>query len=369
MNNTYESSYKSMVSLRRTIGILALILSIVTIVAILLGIVPIYKQSGDVITVGENLFLFLGLMTKPIYYIAFRIIFSIIYIILVVKSVKDLIVMFKASKFWIKDENDTKIARTSITNCVAMYNDIFIRLIALLVASYAFDSFKLRLLGKLLLIALSVCQLVINVLRMYLVKRNFWDSVFSPLSSSLVLTVLMLFMFNIYNVNISVFCRQLGGVGRVLIRLTGTVSSAYIVQVVVTQIVLPILYIVVLFKLLHLFTESISYGIKYSGYIDSCKRTMIANIVICCIVVAAQMISERNTNPAVFFSLIMNYMEFILLSVSIFLLSKNQGSSLPDAPVCEDLAQPAEEQFKPENVQYSAVEVDGFTFDVNEFNY
>ena len=363
MNNTTKLSDNAAVSLRRTVGIISLILSVLTIALILIGIVPIFHQSSNPITIVYNAFEVLSITSKPFLYCLLKIVFSLIYVILLILSLKDLFAIIRSSKFWFKEKNDTKMGRTSITNCVFIHNDIFVRLIALFVISYSFDSYTLSLGTTIILVVMTLCNFAINFLRMFLAKRNVMESIFSPMSTCLMLLVTMLFMFNICDVEIGMLIRQMFDAGRMLIYMGGTVGSEYIIHTILTGVVVPILYLCVLGKLTHSFVTSVSYGRKYSGFVSSCRGLMISNIIFACVIVTVQMISERSTDPTTFFALILGYLEFILFSIAVFLLSKNQGSDLPDAPTYDDLmeaqnAQPAGE-----------FEYNGFTFDNETANY
>lgn len=378
MNKTYNLSDKTAVSLRKIIGIISIVLSILSVVLIGVGFIPLFQRKSSIITIGYNALEILKFTSKPLFYCLFKCAFSILYVVLVWLSVRDIFALFASMKGWMKEEHDTKKARTSVTNCVLIQNDIFIRFIVLFVVSYALDSFVLTPMSKLILIGYALANIILNVMRMFLVKHNLLEGLLSPVSTGLLLLVAMLFMFNIFDVELGVVIKQFIRFLQVLFVLGSTVSTGYIFTTVATQIILPIFYIVVLIRLVNAFVTSITYGTKFTGFARSCKSIMIGNIVVSVIIMSLQMIGEKNANPEVLFTLLINNLGFILLSVAVFLLSKNQGSDIPDVPDYDELLkeeqerQAQESQFAYSGYDYNATNAGEYAYqeyNTNTYNY
>jgi len=344
MNKTLELSNGTAVLLRRLVGLSSLLVSIGCTAAILLGFIPLYHESTTVITILYNLFEILNITKKSIWYCVCCAGYSVLYIVLAIKSIKDIFWIVKQKNNWFNPKYDGEEPRKRATNCVEITNAITFRFIFLLVLSYLIDGYKLSTGNWVIIGAVVFVNLLVNYLRMFYVKRNFAASIFSPLSTTLIFVAAILFVFNICNVEFTLLVRQTGNVVRMLgIGILSHVNIEYIIKTVCSNLLLPFFYLFVVHGLLRAYIDSVSYGKKYADFYPYCLKMMKRNLIFIGVIIVLQFVAEKTTQPEAIINSILANLEFILLNVAIYFLSKNQGVDLPDAPYSDYIEQPDEE--------------------------
>ena len=336
MNKTSNLSDKSAVYLRNTIGFASLGTSFLIIASIILGIIPIFDISSNPITIVYNLAEFVKIASEPLLYCLLHIAFSIIYIVVLVLSIMKLIEQIKTVKLWKSDTHDTKTARYALTNCVMMQNEILIYFVILMVSSYVIDSYKLNFISNLVLVMLVVLTFAVNYMRKLLVKRHLLEGVLSPLITTVLLVIIMLFVFNTLNVDLDIFVRQSTNFIRAVFTMIGKISFNYFLKIFVAQILVPTFSFYVLVEFILLLIGSVSFGMRFVSLEQNCKRFMLVNLIAFGVIVALQVLAEGVYQPDVMLNCALNNLEFVIFGVSIFLISKNQGSDIPDAKAYED---------------------------------
>ncbi len=339
METRINLSEKSAISLRKSIGILSLILSVVIMIIIVFGGIPIFKQGSNLIKMIYNLFEIFNITSEPILFCLLRFGFAALYFTLLVFIVKDFITMTKTVKKWSKDEHDTKRARLSVSICLGMYNDIFVKFIIIAASSYVLDSYKLSIGANLVFALLVLIHFALNSMKVILVKRHLADSIFAPLISTFVLIVAAMFMFNSLDFELDLYVRQLLNFFSMVFTLMGSVSWGLILKTLMTQVFLPAFGVYVIVRLILLFIASMSHGMKFVNFEKNCKIFMITNLIVFGATTVVLMVSEGTFVPSRLIDLLVGNLEYALLGVALFVISKNQGSSVPNAPAYDDLIQ------------------------------
>ncbi len=350
MNKIINLSDKSAVALRKIVGFFSIALSAINLVIVLLGVIPIYQQRSNPITIACNLLEVLNITSKSFFHCYLKFGFSIFYIITLIFIVKDFIGMVKFPKLWIKDEHDTGLARISLEISVTAQNNIFIRIIVLMVVSYMLDSFRLSFWAKFILVVLALGNFALNAMKTFLNKQNYLESIFSPVATTVILLCLTLFMFNVCNMDITIYIKSFANCIRTIINVSDSFSTRHILQMIISQILVPSLNIYILVTLVMVFIVSASYGVKFWKFERICKRFMIINIIALGVVVVLDIIAKGQFGLAALFNSIFNNWEFVLFSIAVFFLSKNHGSTFPNAPTYDDLLKTAEDNKNPVNV-------------------
>lgn len=338
MNKTLNFSDKFAVSFRKIIGIASMVFSVFGILLVVFGIIPVYQRKATPIIMVKNLFEIIKIGSKPLLYRVFHFGFSLLYFALLALLVRDLVMMIKYSGVWFKEEHDTKRARASVLKCVEFQNHIFIKVIILSVASYLLDPFGLGMWAKIIFIVLTFVNFALNFGKWLLVKRKILNCLLPTLSSTLILICTMLFMFN-SEIKLETLIRSSVNFVRMILSFGKTLSNEFIVQVFLTNIVLPAFYIYVLVRLMIFFVISTSYGSGFYRFERNCKNFMITNMIALGIILIVEIIIRNDHTSLPILPLLVNKWEFALLSVVVFLLSKNHELGCVDAPSYDDLIQ------------------------------
>ena len=320
MKNTINLSDKAAVSFRKVIGFVSLLLSIVMIVIVLCGGIPFFRQGSNLIKMTYDLFEIFNVTSKPILYCLVHFVFAVIYFVLLVFAIKDFVAMIKTIKIWLNDAHDTKIARFSLTNCVSLCNEMFVKFVILAALSYVLDSYKLSVGANLVFALLVLFDFAINFMKVLLVKRNLSESFFAPLVPTLVLIIAALFMFNSLNFELDLYIRQFFNFFRMIFTLTGVVSWGYVFKTLILQVLLPAFGVYVLVRLILLFIGSMSYGMKFVNFEKNCKTFMITNLIAFGVVVIILMVSEGTFILSRLLDLIFGNLEFVLLGAAVFII-------------------------------------------------
>ncbi len=360
MGDAFVKSNDYVVVVRRIAGVLSLVISGFIVLAITLGFVPIFMQNGNPIVAVINSIEVLNLGDAPLYYILSHVVLSIVYAVILGFCIKDFVLMLCRLTFWVGEDHDTKLSRSSLVNCVSSGNDIFVRFIILMLASYSVDSYKLETWKIVVLFLLILGNMAVNVMQNYVFKHKFWVSAHSPAITTLILVVTLLFTFNIYDVEIVMFLREFSNAWRAVFSMGDMLPFPYIVHTVVTYVIIPITHMYLLVKFYLAFKNSMSSGTQENAYAHSCKSLMITSAVMAGIIATGYVISEGSI-----IALISIPMDMVILSVAVFLLTKSQGTDIPDVPPCDELTD--EDRFNPNSVNFGEVKIGEFTFDQDSF--
>lgn len=333
MNKNINISEKTAVLMRKATICLTLCLSATTLILIVLGFVPNFDQSANAWKMFGNLLEVFSIGTKPLMFCLLRFGFATCYFILVFFVIRDLIAIIQNIKRSKNDEHDTDRARSILTNCVMVCNEIFVKFVAFMVLSYILDSYRLSLWSVLVLAFLILFNFSINYLRMLLLKRNLFESAFSPISTVLILVIVMLFMFNYNSIDFDIYIKQ-------TINFVGSVFDIpwkLVISGLFGVVLIPTFFLYFLIRLLFIFRGSISYGMKFWNFERNCKRFMIINLIAFSVIVISQIILNGSYSLWAFWNLSINNLEIVFAGLAVYFLSKNQGTNYPDVPSYDDI--------------------------------
>lgn len=356
MNKSINLSDKASVRLRKIIGVMSIVLSIASLTTVVLGVPPIYQQRSTPITVVYNLIDIINITSKPLVYCLLKFVFSLLYILVLVLIIKDIVVIIKNSRPWIKEKHDTGLSRMSVSKCVMTQNIIFIKLVVLTVVSYMLDSFRLGFWGKFILITLILGNFLINCMKMFLIKRNALESIMGPAVTTLTLLCVVLFMFNVFDVELGFYFKSIANYIRVLFNTKDLVPQALMLQIFISNVLVPSIYIYTLVVLTMSFIFSTSYGVGFKGYERFCKINVIVGAIAVGAITILEMIVGESINPLLTWKLLLDQWELVLFEAAVWLLSKNYGSTLQNAHTYDELRNRAEEMKVGDSTICSATE-------------
>ena len=356
MNKTYVFSDQTAVIARRLVAILSLCVSVLVLVVWILGVVPINHVNSDPKVIVDNLFEILNLGTKPFWYCASRALFSVLYVWFFIASCADIRNNVACKKTWWGEENDTQNSRFSATNCVSTSNRILTRFAFLFLISFMISPFNLSFGKQLIFVLLLMANFAINVARLFYLKRNFVDSIIPPLTTFVMLALLLMFMYNVYDVNVAYVFNRVITFFRG-ITMFKNFGEGFIWETLLSLIVQPIFHIIMLYLLAKAYIESMYYGSYSFDYIETCKKIMITGIVVTCVTIIIRMVVTKNTNSDAFFDMLMQNAEMVALCLCVYFGSKAHVLVLKDAPVYDGITiteenksePPAEESQESEN--------------------
>ena len=337
MNKNITLSEKNVSSFRRMIGWLSLTLSSLTLIAIAAGFIPIFQQSSNAWKMLLGIFEIFNIRTKPLIFCLLRFAFSLVYFLVLVLGIRNLIQTIKNMNVWRKGENDTNLSRSAISHCVASQNEIFVMFIVLMVLAHVLNAYKLGLWSTIILSVLILLNFAINYMKILLYKRDLIESIFSPLSTTLMLVITLLFVFNVHSVDFDMLIKQIFA----FIRSILYVPFRRLFVSVFDFILIPGFTMYVIVRIVLLCRESVCDGIRSFDFTYKCKKFMITTLVGFVVIVCAHTISSDALNLWMLWNLITNHLEFALAGVAVFFLSKNLGTSLPNVPSYDDLIKEA----------------------------
>ena len=329
MSKNINLSEKNVSTFRKTIGWVSLSFIFAMLVALVLGFIPAFQQSASAWKMIFGALEIFGVRTKPLTYCLLRFGFAAAYFFVLAFAIKSLVKIFKSINQWKNSEHDTNISRFAIKACVRSQNEIFWTFIALMVVSHVLNSYRLGLWSTIILSLFVLINLALNCAILLVYKRSWLESVLSPLSTTLVLVVTLLFVFNVRSVDLDIFIKQVF----VFIKSLVHVSYHRLFQSIFNWILIPPFTIYVTIKLLLLFRESLSHGItSWKG-----KSFMLTTLIGFGVITLVQIVSCESLSAWVLWNLHINNLEFALVGLSVFFLSKNQGTSCPDVPSYDDV--------------------------------
>ena len=343
MDKTYELSNKNAVLLRRAIAILSLTVSIAVFAVWLLGSIPIQYVSSNPKQIIDNAFELLNITTKPFWYCASRGLFSIFYIWFLIASLSDFKNILACKKSWWGDENDTHVSRFSITNCVSAANRVFVRFGFLYLISFVIAPFPIPNESKVLFILLLLLNFLLNSLKLFYFKRNIFDSIIPTLGSLVMLALLLMFMYNIYDVNVAYVFSRIVNFFRTLTYFKAF-GEGYILESILSVIVIPIFHFLMLYWLAKAYFDSMYYGNYAYDHIESCKKTMRAGIIVTCIIIIVKMVLSKDTQAETFYFMLIQNADIIALCLCLYFSSKSHIMVLQDAPVYDGITNIPEEK-------------------------
>ena len=334
MTNNVVLSKKKVILLQRFTAISSFLLTVASFFAILLGVVPFLHKGANALNVFIKALEVFNIFSKNFWYCLCCVLFFAVYLLLVIRWIKDIAELIKFRKKWFNPGFDGDETRKYTTLCVACFNSAIIRIVVLISFSYAVNSFRLDLIRAFILGLLVLSNMAINGIRLFYLKRNLLESIVSPASNGAILLAFFLFLFNICDVQIVDMTKQVAN----LFRMNNIIglSTEYILGVIASQIVTPILHALVILNLIKAYDDSGCYGKYNEDFVISSKKHMIRNIIIVVILVFLTVFSEGTTSTDDIIGIMLSYLEFILLSVSVFVLSHNSKVDIKDAPFVED---------------------------------
>lgn len=329
MNKNINLSEKDASIFRKTIGWGSLFFVSAMILALALGFIPIFQQSSNLWKMFLGILEIFGIRTKPLVYCLFRCGFSVAYFLVLVFAVKGVINMIKNINYWKNSEHDTNVARSAIKLCVNLQNEIFLAFVVLMVVSHMLNSYRLGLWSILIFSVFVLVNLALNCAIMLLLKREWLDSVLSSLSTTLVLVVALLFVFNVKSVDADILIKQV----LAFLKSLFYVSYHRLFQSVFNWFLVPSFTIYVTVKLLLLFKESLNHGITSW----KSKKFMLTTVIGFAVIALMQIISCDSFSLWVLWSLVINNLEFALVGLAVFFISQTQGTKCPDIPSYDDI--------------------------------
>ena len=343
MGKTYEFSNQTAVLIRRLTSALAFAVSILILALWLIGIIPIHHVNSSPKLIVDNLFEILNIGTKPFWYCASRALFSVLYVWLFIASCRDLRSNLLCHKTWWKEENDTQTSRFSATNCVSTSNRILVRFGFLYLISFIVSPFKLRSGVIALFVLVILANLGINVLRLFYLKRNVLDSIIPPLGTLIMLALLLMFMYNVYDVNISYIFARVANLFRT-ITVFKNFGEGYLLDSFLSLLIIPIFHLVMLYLLSKAYFDSMYYGSYSYDYIETCKKTMSTGIIVTCIIIIIKMVVSKDTNADTFFDMLIQNADMIALCLCVYFSSKSHIMVSQDAPVYDGITNVPQEK-------------------------
>ena len=329
MNKNINLSEKGASSLKKAIGWGSLSFISAMILALALGFIPIFQQSSNIWKMFLGVLEIFSIRTKPLVYCLFRCGFSAAYFLVLVFAVKSLIKAIPNIKHWKDSEHDTNVARSAIKLCVNLQNEIFLAFVVLMVLSHMLNSYRLGLWSILIFSVFVLVNLALNCAILLLLKREWHESVLSSLSTTLVLVVTLLFVFNVKSVDADILIKQ----AFAFLKALFYVSYHRLFQSVFNLFLVPSFTIYVTIKLLLLFKKSLNYGITSW----KSKQFMLTTVIGFAVIALMQIISCDSFSLWVLWSLVINNLEFALVGLAVYFLSKNQGTKCPDIPSYDDI--------------------------------
>ena len=329
MNKNINLSEKDASILRKIIGWVSLSFISAMILALVLGFIPIFQQSSNVWKMILGVLEIFSIRTKPLVYCLFRCGFSVAYFLVLIFAVKSLIKIIKNINYWKDSELDTNIARSAIKLCVTLQNEMFLAFVVLMVVSHMLNSYRLGLWSTLIFSVFVLVNLAINCAILILLKREWLESILSSLSTTLMLVVALLFVFNVRSVDLDIFIKQIF----VVLKSLFYVSFPRLFQSVFNWFLVPIFTMYVTIKLLWLFKESLLHGItSLRG-----KKFMLTTVIGFAVITLMQIVFCNSFSLWVLSNLVINNLEFPLVGLAVYFLFKNQGTKCPDIPSYDDI--------------------------------
>ena len=345
MSKNINLSEKIAVSIRKATAFFSLFISAMMLILIILGFIPNFDQSANAWKMFGNLMELFSIGTKPLMFCLLRFGFAICYFFMLFWGIRDLISIIRNIKCRINDDHDTNASRSMLSNCVMLYNKIFVRFVVLVVLSHILDSYNLSLWSGLVLSVLVLFNFAINYIKMLLLKRDLIESAFSPLGTVLILTIVILFMFNYNSVDFDIYIKQIIN----FIRSSFDIPFRRVVQGLFEFVLIPSFFLYALVRLVLIFREFISYGVKSWRFEQICKRFAVINLIAFAVIVISQIISSESYSLRMLWKLCINNAELILFGVAVYFLSKNQGTKCPDIPSYDDIIKAEMEAQEREN--------------------
>lgn len=335
-----ELSNKRVILLQRVVSTLAVAFSGVCIAMMLFGFVPFMQRSANVLVVFENAFEVLKIFNKNFWQCIACGVFALFYAFQVFNSLKMFLSIVRERKQWFMLKHDTAHAREQVNVVVLRFNRIMIRLTVLMIVSYIIDAYRLDG-GRLLLLAIVVlANFVANALKLFYFKRNVEASTFAPISVTLIMCALFIYLFKVLNVQVLSLLKQLYNV--LFILGMDDMSVQYVLATVIMQILMPILHLYIIYCLLDILDDAMCYAeTNRESFAESIKTLNKKLFIILGVIAAVQCYAYDSLNFEGIFNVVLYYVDIVLVLLGVYFLSRNAQAEYPNAPTEEELAEAA----------------------------
>lgn len=317
MTNSISLNKPQILALRKIVSFLSILLSCVLWTLILGGIVPFRGRAVTPFLSINLIFELIQITRKSPWFCLSCGGFGIIYIVVLIKAIKNIWDEIKEFKNWFASPLDSPTTRAAAAKCVRLFNNTVTDLFFLSVVSRFLYSYEM---STYLFTTLIVCACFIILLNsiVFILKTGL---VFKGITVSVAKTTLLLitvtYAFFVANVQLQSSLEAMGGFFS-LLSVSVSIPFGYIARTFLLQFVFPILYIVVSYSFFCVAFESLTLNSKIS---NAAKSILVRSLVFLAILLLAIGMSGDLRYAEDFILLLEEHIPFVLLNFAFFFVS------------------------------------------------
>lgn len=313
-------------SLRKIVTLLSFVLICLFSLLLFFGAIPFRGRPITFLLVFDYFIEFVNIGKAPFLYIASCVGFSAFYVYVFVKNVIDIVYCVRHIKLWLLSKEDNYETRTEA--CVVVYkaNVCLVRYLMLFMISFMISAFNVSALGVVILCLLILAVTAAMVLRYTLLKGELVESIVISVSRMMLpLAALILVMYNrvqiidIFNSFVSVF--NAFGIS--------SFSNELKLQMLAENLLKPLFCLITWLSIMILNKKVCDYDTKNRG---GAKTLLIMNSVFMIAIIVMLGWSNEYTGVMDYFGIIFNNIVFIIVTVLVYLATKNVDTDLNDIP-------------------------------------
>ncbi len=316
--------------LRRAASILSFLVILAVIVFLLVGFVPFQDREMTVFIAIDNVLDFVDFFKFGSLQCLLGVIFSIWYIVFIIKLIKTLIEHLISIKAWLftkKTNNDTRSATRLILDSS---NSVLLNFVVIFTSSYMFDNFRVSPIVILTFAILIFIIVIANAMSVLVFKGSVHDAVFTSINKGLVLFCVAGYLFVDFDMEVPTLLRNLRS-----IFINGDIWSetpGFILDAICRDLVIPFAFL-----LTFLFSKSIfgaiidsDYGWDNRHHIASSKGLFTRNVILMACLLVLFGFSREYYQLSSYFGLLLTYFPLVAIPAAIWVCSKNVNVTTSD---------------------------------------
>lgn len=333
MTNTIKLSSSTVVLMRRISSLVSVISSVACVLMLLFGFVPLYNQGASVVAVLSNVFAIFDIFTKSFWPCLCKIVFTLVYVIIAIRMIKDTISSIKSYRKWFVERHDLAYGRERATFCIKTFNMNLLYIICMLVFSSFASSYELSSGKNAVIIVLLIINFIVNAARLLYLKRNIVEALAAPAAVSLMMYSIVAFNFGVSRFEVYELFNSVGNLFKLL---SSTEFMGFLINIVTTQILVPIFHLVTLISLIIICESACNYIFMNETVVKKSKAFAIRNFTFICIILVLKGFMNEYREFDKYIELVMGEMMYILVSAFVWVSSYSTVVSSLDAPTESD---------------------------------